>query len=106
VAVSRKPASTARGSSERRASPRLILAQRVRVRPADPRLREEVLATENISRGGLYFLTPSNQYSSGMHLDLAFPFRIGNPLVGTILATVVRLEPRESNSWGVAVKFI
>jgi hypothetical protein len=64
------------------------------------------LDTENFSRSGLYFRTSSDQYYPGMHLDLAFPFRAGDPLVGTILARVVRLERREEAQRGVAVKFM
>lgn len=93
-------------ASERRRTRRLKLAQAVRVCPADPRYEEEVRATVNFSRDGLYFTTSSQHYYVGMHVDLVFPYREGDPVVRTSVGCVVRLDRRAGDRWGVAIKFL
>jgi len=91
---------------ERRRMRRVKLAQPARVRPADPRYEEEVQATQNFSRNGLYFVTRMQHYYIDMHLEVVFPYRTGEPFVGSKVARIVRLERRADNHWGVAVEFL
>jgi hypothetical protein len=91
---------------ERRATRRLKLAQPVRIRPADPRYPEEVLATVNFSRRNLYFRTRAQHYYLGMHVEIVFPYRAGDPFVTTIFGEVARLERLQGTTWGVAIKFL
>jgi hypothetical protein len=92
--------------ADRRFSRREKLAHPVRVRPTDPRQEEEVRATVNFSRGGLYFTTSLQHYYIGMQVQLAFPYREGEPVFRTTAAEVVRLERRAGAKWGVAVRLL
>jgi hypothetical protein len=92
--------------AERRVSRREKLAHPVRVRPADPRLEEEVRASVNFSRAGIYFTTALQHYYIGMHVELAFPYREGEIVYRTTAGEVIRLERRAGAKWGVAVRLL
>jgi hypothetical protein len=92
--------------TERRTTRREKLAHPVRVRPVGRRHGEEVRATVNFSRGGIYFTTCLQHYDLGMHVELAFPYREGEPVFRTTIAEVTRLERRAGGKWGVAVRLL
>ncbi len=93
-------------NSERRSARRLKLEQPVLIRPSDPRFAEEILTTTNYSRGGLFFVTRQPHYYAGMHVEIVFPYRVGDPMERTIPSEVVRVERNQGDAWGVAIKFL
>jgi hypothetical protein len=59
--------------SENRTSPRAKVARKLRIKPSDLDIEhfEEVLASTNVSKQGVYFQTRLNSYRIGMRLFVA-----------------------------------
>ena len=94
---------------ERRGNCRVRLARPVHVRPSDPRngTFDEVLTTQNICRGGLYFHTSSPHYEVGMRLFVTYPYDPSVRLSDSdYLVVVVRIDRLADGRWGVAVRFL
>jgi hypothetical protein len=94
--------------ANRRTSRRTNLAQPALIRPADPKLQEEVRATVNLSTDGLYFTTTAEHYSVGMQVEVVYPYRSGEPFpfARTVVGEVVRLDRHSNKYWGVAVRIL
>ena len=94
---------------ERRRKRRAEVSLALRVRPADPKdgVFEEVRATRNASRDGLYFITPAKRYYEGMQLRVTVPYQ---PSAGITSwenrAEVVRVEERADSRMGVAIRLL
>ncbi len=92
--------------SERRQKRRVQISQKVRVRPANPIGPgfEEVQATMNVCRDGIYFPTELPGYRQGMELFVTFPY---SDMPGAInldyLGSVVRVDTLTHGRFGVAV---
>ena len=91
---------------ECRATPREILSEPVLVRPCDSNYPEEICTTANVSRSGLYFLTPTNHYFVGMNVIVTLNFGPDDPRHREIIGDVVRVEEVSQGKWGVAVRIL
>jgi len=91
---------------ERRRKRRAEVSLSLRVRLEDETF-EEVRATRNASRAGVYFITPSKRYYEGMPLRVTVPYR---PSAGSggweNRAEVVRIEERADGRLGVALRLL
>jgi hypothetical protein len=61
---------------ERRRRRRVRTGYQVRLRPyhGSGHLFEEILPAGNVSRDGIYFITPQPDYHPGMHVYVAYPY--------------------------------
>ena len=94
---------------DRRGKRRAMLSQTVRVRPSEPVANDfdEIHATLNISREGIYFSTESPGYFKGMRLFVTMPYSsvpgAANP---EYIGEVVRVDPLPNRLRGVAVHLV
>lgn len=92
--------------SERRNKRRVRVEQQVRVRPSEPTGTgfDEVLATMNVCRDGIYFPTALTLYRKGLRVFVTFPY---SEMPGAInleyIGEVVRVDKLTHGRWGVAV---
>lgn len=93
--------------SNRRNAPRAKISLPIRVRPFDSKYPEEISKTLNISRDGLFFVTPARHY-----LELYFRhtkvrvmrnFQPNDPANQEEIGDVVRVEGPKVGMWGVAI---
>ena len=91
---------------ERRKAPRVKLPRRVRVRPFDFRLAEEVCMTANVSRTGLYIETSAEHYYTGMNVSGVRNFQPEERVHREETGTVTRLEKLNDGRWGVAIRIL
>jgi hypothetical protein len=105
-----KPAAShARKSpADARTRKRLKVSLPVHLRPFDARYMEieDIGQVVDFTRDGLYFKTSMPHYFVGMRLIVTFPFGEKVSAHRKFLATVVRLEHLESDSRGIAVRFL
>ncbi len=90
---------------ECRITPRETLSEPVLVRPFDPLFPEEICATANVSRSGLYFVTPTKHYSVGMNVIVTLNFGQDDPIHREQIGDVVRVESW-TDKWGVAIRIL
>ncbi len=93
-------------AKECRLAPRELLSEPVLVRPCDPIYPEEVCTTANVSRGGLYFVTPTNHYFVGMSVVVSLNFGPDDPIHREQIGDVVRVESLNEERWGVAIRIV
>ncbi len=92
--------------SERRNKRRVKVAQPVRVRPSDPKDGDfdEVQASINVCRDGVYFPTLLKAYKVGLRLFITLPY---SEMPGSInldyIGEVVRIDKLTHGRLGVAV---
>ena len=91
---------------ECRLTPRETLSEPVRVRPCDPLYPEEICTTANVSRSGLYFVTPTKHYVVGMNVVVTLNFGPDDPIHREQIGDVVRIEKLDKNKWGVALRIL
>jgi hypothetical protein len=89
---------------ERRESQRNKVSRPLRLRPSDPKCEEEVRATLNASRDGLYFRTWAEHYHIGMALHVTFPYASVEICNSEYAGEVLRIEQLEDGSWGIAIR--
>ena len=92
--------------SEKRSSRRAKVARKLRIRPSDPDIEhfDELLASTNVSKEGIYFVTQLPNYSEGMRLFVTYPFTFENdPMKTEFLAEVVRIQELGGGKFGVAI---
>lgn len=91
---------------ERRAAGRNHLQFPIRVRSAAGQWRaEEVTVTQNISRGGLYFVTEGH-YQEEQLLKVCYPYWTDSGAINQeYSAKVGRIERLSKKTWGVAGHF-
>ena len=87
---------------------RLQVSLPVLLRPFDPRYTEieDVGQVVDFTRDGLYFVTCMPHYFVGMRLIVTFPFGDNISAHRKFLATVVRLEHRDDQQRGIALRFL
>ena len=96
-------------TADRRFKRRARISQPVRVRPSEPIPNgfDEVRATINVCRDGLYFDTALNSYKPGMRLFITFPFHEDHNAVNLeYVGKVVRIDPRSDGRFNVAVQLL
>lgn len=93
-------------AKECRLTPREALSEPVRVRPCDTLFPEEVCTTLNVSRSGVYFVTPTRHYSVGMNVAVTLNFGPDDPIHREQIGDVVRVEPLGEDRWGVAIRIL
>jgi hypothetical protein len=94
---------------EKRLNRRAKMSKMIRVRPSDPDSEhfEEMPATVNVSKHGIYFHTNRVDYRVGMRLFITYPFTFTNdPMKSEYLAEVMRVEYLEGKRVGVAVRLL
>jgi PilZ domain len=89
---------------ERRLGNRVKMTKPMLARPTDPKYKEEVVTTLNVSRYGLYFETRAEHYYLGMHLSVIFPYAPEDPVNAPVLGVVVRVDKLTEGNRGVAVR--
>lgn len=100
------PSTVAPGGPDRRNKRRVRVAQSVRIRPSEPMGAgfDEVQATINVCRDGIYFPTTLNSYQKGMRVFVTFPY---SDMPGAInleyIGEVVRVDKLTHGRLGVAV---
>jgi hypothetical protein len=84
------------------------MAQPVRVRPSEPGAHDfdDVLATLDVCRDGIYFPTERDTYKEGMRLFVTFPFRGESEMDSEYIAQVVRIDRLPDGKFGVAVHLL
>lgn len=93
-------------AAERRNKRRVRVAQPIRVRPSNPQGSpfDEVQATMNVCRDGVYFPTMLQTYKPGMRVFITFPY---SEMPGAInldyIGEVVRVDKLSHGRLGVAV---
>lgn len=99
---------TASIREERRRARRLKVTLRAHLQPYNQRahIPEEIRATVNVSRDGLYFTTNRPTYDVHQHLYIACPYSGSLSEREREVARVVRVDPRSDGQWGVAVLFV
>src|SRR5258708_11000088 len=103
------PKSNRISEENRRRNPRARISLPIRVRSADfvDNQVDEVLATINMSRGGLCFTSQRSSYHRGMKVLLTIPFRDFVADAGPEeRGEVVRVEPFKNGRAGVAVRLL
>jgi hypothetical protein len=93
-------------AKECRLSPRETLSEPVLVRPCDPLYPEEICRTANVSRSGVYFVTPTNHYFVGMNVVVSLNFGADDPIHHEQIGDVVRIEELNEGRWGVAIRIL
>lgn len=94
--------------AEARQRKRLKVDLPVHLRPFDPRFAEieDVGHVVDFTRDGLYFVTNMPRYFVGMRLIVTFPFGDNVSAHRKFLATIVRLEHRDDDRRGIALRFL
>jgi len=85
------------------------MAQALRVRPTEPKDApfEELGTTRNVSRDGVYFVTPRKDYYEGMRVFVTLPYHSPlNPLNHEHLGQVSRVDRLENGQMGVAIQLL
>lgn len=102
----RLAAAAARGKADRRAFGRNKLHLPIRVRAFLPGgAVDEITRTENVAKGGLYFLS-ERPYYKGMRVHVIYPYWDSpGALNPEYEAEVVRIDERESHN-GIAIRFL
>jgi hypothetical protein len=93
-------------AKECRLTPRETLSEPVLIRPCDPVYPEEICTTANVSRNGLYFVTPSKHYAVGMNVVVMLNFGPNDPIHREQVGDVVRIEKVDGDKFGVAVRIL
>jgi hypothetical protein len=91
---------------ECRISPRESLSEPVLIRPVDPLYPEEICTTANVSRSGLYFVTPTQHYFVGMNVVLTLNFGPDDPIHREQIGDVVRVDKLDEEFCGVAIRIL
>ena len=91
---------------ECRLTPRETLSEPVMVRPCDPLYPEEICTTANVSRSGLYFVTPTRHYVVGMNVVVTLNFGPDDPIHREQIGDVVRIDALDEAKWGVAIRIL
>jgi len=94
---------------DKRRSRRIRIGQPLRIRASDPRDAsiQETNITKNVSREGIYFVTPIAAYHEGMRIYITVPHHEPRDQQDReYLGQVVRVERIDEGHCGVAVQFL
>ena len=90
-----------------RRAPRAKVSLPVRVQPFDSKYPEEICATLNVSRNGLYFVTSLRHYLEcyfrGMKVRVMRNYQSNDPANRDESGEIVRVESLGEGKWGVAI---
>jgi PilZ domain len=95
--------------ADKRRSRRIRIGQPLKTRAIDAKDAgiEEVNVTKNVSREGIYFVTPIRLYSEGMRLYVTVPHHHPrDPKDREYLGQVVRVDRFADEKCGVAIQFL
>ncbi|MGB7728599.1 MAG: PilZ domain-containing protein [Candidatus Acidiferrum sp.] len=95
--------------ADKRRSRRIRIGQPLKIRAADPKDTdiEEVNITKNVSRDGIYFISPIRIYTKGMRLYVTVPHHSPrDPKDREYLGQVVRVDRMADEQCGVAIQFL
>jgi hypothetical protein len=96
----------ARPWEDRRGFDRNCLKLPIRVRAATTGNIDELTYSQNVSRGGLYFVTRSTSYKLQMGLIVTYPYwSEAGAINREYRAKVVRLDAMTDGGFGVAIRF-
>lgn len=97
-----------RSQIEHRRTRRVRMKQALRVCPADPKdgAFEEIGTTQNVSQGGVYFVTQREVYYEGMHLRVMVPYSTTGTQNYEYYGRITRIEQLKDNQRGIAVRFV
>jgi hypothetical protein len=92
----------------RRSNPRAKISVPIRVRPTDAKYPEEIGATLNISRDGLYFVTQASHYLElyfrDMKVHVIRNVQPNDPANLEEIGYVVRVDGPKDGKWGIAIR--
>jgi hypothetical protein len=94
---------------ERRKKSRAKISRPIRVRPSEPRDEhfEDVTASINASRTGVYFHTRREKYYKGMRVFVTFPYSAPNDAMNSeYVGEIVRIEALGDGKFGIAVHLL
>jgi len=94
------------GVTERRAGRRAKVERKLLVRASEPPFGEEVKATSNVSRRGVYFVTLSRLYYTGMRVNLISGYAPNDPCNSVSVGEVVRIDKLKDGKSGIAVRIL
>ena len=95
--------------ADKRRSRRIRIGQPLKIRASDPKDAgvEEVNITRNVSREGIYFVSPIRTYTEGMRLYVTVPHHNPRDLKDReYLGQVVRVDRLAEEQYGVAIQFL
>ena len=95
--------------ADKRRSRRIRIGQPLKIRASDPKDAgvEEVNITRNVSREGIYFVSPVRTYTEGMRLYVTVPHHNPrDPKDREYLGQVVRVHRLPEEQYGVAIQFL
>jgi hypothetical protein len=97
-----------RSQIEHRRTRRVRMKQALRVRPADPKdgAFEEIGTTQNVSQGGVYFVTQRENYYEGMHLLVMVPYSTTGAQNYEYHGKITRIEELADKQRGIAIRFV
>ena len=92
----------------RRNAPRAKISLPIRVRPFDSKYPEDICASLNMSRDGLYFVTTAGHflelYFRSRKVRVTRNFQPNDPANQEEIGDVVRVEGPKDGKWGVAIR--
>ena len=91
---------------ESRLTPRENLSEPVLVRPCDSQYPEEICTSLNVSRSGLYLVTPTEHYFVGMNVIVMLNFGPDDPRHREQIGDVVRVDRLDDGKSGVAIRIL
>jgi hypothetical protein len=97
-----------KSQTEHRRTRRVRMRQTLRVRPADPKdgTFEEIGTTQNVSQGGVYFVTEREHYYEGMHLSVMVPYSTAGTQNYEYNGKITRIDQLPDNQRGIAIRFV
>ena len=96
-------------SPDKRRSRRIRIGQPLKIRVSDPKDAgaEETNVTKNVSREGIYFVSPRSAYYEGMRIYVTVPHHEPRDKQDReYLGQVVRVENHDDGQYGIAVQFL
>ena len=90
--------------NERRRELRAMFSYRLRIRIPDTDHLAEICTAQNGSRSGLYFVTPSTHYLSGMKVCVIRNFHLDDQMSTEEMGTIVRVDSLKEDRKGVAIR--
>ena len=95
-----------RGKDEKRRELRARISQRWQIRIPDTDHPVEICTTHNVSRCGLYFVTSSTHYLSGMKVCVIRNFDPHDQMATEEIGTIVRVDTLKGDRKGVAIRVL
>ena len=89
---------------ERRGRLRVRMLKPLRVRSQDPRHKDDIPTTLNVSRDGLYFTTWAEHYHVGMYVGVIFPYSSVDAVNVQSEGRIIRIDRLEDGRLGIAVQ--